>query len=177
MAFAETDRVWIRHFLGFSATFVQAEPLLEGAMTAVQSIADGGSRADSATENYCKAVVYGVASVAGSQTGVVVGPTSTTGIVFAVPSQRGLIQIEANIANQDTFLGAMQVDGGEIEIDPVRETKRLRSEGRRLCQSLARMLGMRGVRADMFSMAPIVLDENPFVFGGNYEQWKVGNPW
>ena len=177
MAFAETDRVWIRHFLGFSATFVQAEPLLEGAITAVQSTADGGSRADATTENYIKSVVYGQAAVAGTQTGVVIGPTSTTGVTFATPAQRGLVQIEANIANMDAFLGAMKVDGGEVEIDPVRETKRLRSEGRRLCQSLASMLGMRGVRKDMFSMAPIVLDENPFVFGGNYEQWKVGNPW
>lgn len=50
MAFTETERVQIRRWLGFPALFLQQNPRLESAMTAVQSIADGGARPDSTTE-------------------------------------------------------------------------------------------------------------------------------
>jgi hypothetical protein len=150
VAYSEVDRVWIRHFLGFSAIFTQADPRLENAVTATQSLADGGVRPDASTENYIKAVIYGVAAVAGTQAGVVVGPASTTGVTFQVPASRGLIQIEANIALQDQFLGTSEVDGKEIQIDPAREIKRLRVEGRRLVNHLARMLATHP-RADIFS--------------------------
>ena len=42
MSFSELDRTYIRRFVGFGAIFVQAEPRLENAITAVQSTADGG---------------------------------------------------------------------------------------------------------------------------------------
>lgn len=93
--------------------------------------------------------------------------------MFATPAVRGLIQIEANIAQQDLFLGAMEADN-EVKIDPVREIKRLRSEGRRLAHALARMLGMRGVRADMFSAAPVVIDDDPFSYS-DMQHWR-GTP-
>lgn len=150
MAYSETDRVWIRHFLGFSAIFTQADPRLENAILATQSITENGTRPDASTENYIKGVIYGIAAVAGTQNGVAPGPVSTTGVSFASPSQRGLIQIEASIALQDQFLGTAKVDGNEIQIDPVREIKRLRSEGRRLVNALARMLATHP-RADVFS--------------------------
>lgn len=54
MAFAETDRVQIRRWLGFSAIYLQADPKLENAIVAVQSTADGGSRPDSSTETAVK---------------------------------------------------------------------------------------------------------------------------
>lgn len=50
MAFTEAERVKIRKYLGFSAIYLQAEPRLENAITAVQSTADGGTRPDSSTE-------------------------------------------------------------------------------------------------------------------------------
>lgn len=50
MSFAESDRVQIRRWTGRSAIFLQADPALENAITAVQSLADGGSRPDSSTE-------------------------------------------------------------------------------------------------------------------------------
>ena len=50
MAWAEADRAVIRHYLGFSALFLQADPRLEAAIGAVQSLADGGTRPDNSTE-------------------------------------------------------------------------------------------------------------------------------
>ena len=47
----------------------------------------------------------------------------------------------------------------------------LRKEGRRLCHGLARMLGMKGVRADVFSSAPVILDDDPFAYD-NLQHWK-----
>jgi hypothetical protein len=171
MSYAEVDRAYIRHFVGFGAIFLQAEPRLENAITATQSTSDGGARPDSSTENYIKGVLYGTAAVTGTQNGVTPGPASTTGVTFATPASRGLIQIEANIATLDIIMGASKVDSGEVEVDPVRETLRLRSEGRRLAHALARMLGMKGVRADMFSASPVILDDNPFAYD-NMEHWR-----
>lgn len=50
MAWTEADRATIRSYLGFPALFLQADPRLEAAMTAVQSEADGGVRPDGSTE-------------------------------------------------------------------------------------------------------------------------------
>jgi hypothetical protein len=50
MAFSEADRVQIRRYLGFPAIYVTADPRLESAITAVQSVADGGSRPNNTTE-------------------------------------------------------------------------------------------------------------------------------
>lgn len=44
--FTESDRVKIRRWLGFSAIFLQADPRLEAAISAVQATADGGTRPD-----------------------------------------------------------------------------------------------------------------------------------
>jgi hypothetical protein len=174
MSYLEADRAYIRHFVGFGAIYHQNEPRLENAITATQSLADHGTQVDATTENFIKGLLYGAAASTGVTVGVVPGPTSTTGVVFATPAIRGLIQIEANIATQDVFLGATKVDSGEAEIDPVREIKRLRSEGRRMAHGLARMLGMRGVRADMFSAAPVILDSDPFAYS-DVEHWR-GTP-
>lgn len=48
--FTEINRVKIRKYLGFAAIFHQAEPRLENAIGAVQSVADGGNRPDNSTE-------------------------------------------------------------------------------------------------------------------------------
>jgi len=173
MSYAEVDRTWIRHFVGFGAIYLQAEPRLESAISATQSVADQGTRPDSSTENFIKGLLYGTAS-SGTVNGVTPGPTSTTGMAFVTPATRGMVQIESNIATQDSFLGTMKADGGEVEIDPVRETKRLRSEGRRMAHALARMLGMRGVRADMFSASPVVTDDDPFSYS-DMQHWR-GTP-
>jgi len=50
MAFTEADRVLIRQYVGWSAIFLQAQPLLESAITTIQSVAEGGVRADNSTE-------------------------------------------------------------------------------------------------------------------------------
>lgn len=145
MAYVEQDRVYLRAFLGFGGIFLQADPRLENAITASQSQADGGSRPDSSTENFIKARIYGQAAV--------VGPP-------AIPALRGLLQIEANIASLDGQAGARRA--GKVDLDSFREMIRLRREGRRMAASIAYQLGMRGVRADVFSAAPVITDDDPF---------------
>ena len=143
--YSETDRTWIRHFGGWGAIYQQADPRLEGAIGATQSVADGGTRPDSNGENQIKALLYGQAAVAGVQGVTVSGTAQNT--VFATPAQRGLIQIEATIAMQDTFLGTASADAGEVKINPAREMIRLRSEGRRLVYSMCLVLGLQIGRA------------------------------
>lgn len=55
MAFVEADRVKIRTAMGAGAVYVNQYPRLEAAITAVQSVADGGSRPDDSTELAIKA--------------------------------------------------------------------------------------------------------------------------
>jgi hypothetical protein len=63
MAFAEADRVAIRHALGFGALFLQADPRLENAITSVQSVADGGTRPTNDTELAIKATLASIATL------------------------------------------------------------------------------------------------------------------
>lgn len=144
--FSELDRTWIRHFGGWGAIFLQADPRLEAAITAAQSQADGGSRPDSSGENLIKGLIYGKAA-SGTTVGVTPGGAAQN-VVFSTPIVSGLIQIEASIANMDTFLGASKVD--EVDINPAKETIRLKGEGRRLVNSMCLALGLRGPRVDVF---------------------------
>lgn len=50
MAWTEADRATLRSYLGFPALFLQADPRLEAAMTAVLAQADHGTRPDDSTE-------------------------------------------------------------------------------------------------------------------------------
>lgn len=50
MAWTESDRVTIRHYLGFAAIYTQADPRLENALTAIQAVSDGGTRPDNSSE-------------------------------------------------------------------------------------------------------------------------------
>lgn len=149
MAFTETDRSWIRRYLGTGAIFLQAWPLIENAIGALQSTAEPpGTRPDSSSENALKALVYGLAEVQGVD-GVVPGPTPQT-TTFSTPAVRGLIQVESAIAFQDQLIGTLEATG-EARLDAFRETIRLRMEGRRLANMMARMLGMKRVISDVFS--------------------------
>lgn len=166
MAYAELDRSYIRHFVGYGAIFIQADPRLENAITATQSVADLGARPDSSTENVIKGLIYGVAAVVG--VAVTPGGTAQSG-PFAQPAQRGLLQLEQSIANLDPLIGVLRAE--EATLDTAREGIRLKMEGRRLCHAMARMLGMRGVRADVFSSAPVIIDADPFT-NSNLESWR-----
>lgn len=57
MALVESDRVQIRQYLGFGSLWLQLDPRLESAITAIQSTADGGTRPDSSTETQAKALL------------------------------------------------------------------------------------------------------------------------
>jgi hypothetical protein len=63
MAWTEADRATIRSYLGFPALFLQADPRLEAAMTAVQSEADGGVRPDGSTETQIRGWLAQLAKV------------------------------------------------------------------------------------------------------------------
>jgi len=63
MAFVEADRVQIRTYLGYAGIFVQADPRLEAAIGAIQSVADGGNRPDNTTELAVKAIVVDLQSI------------------------------------------------------------------------------------------------------------------
>lgn len=63
MAWTESDRVQMRHFLGYSATFTQVDPRLESAITSTQSIVDGGQRPDSSTETAMRGVIADLQSI------------------------------------------------------------------------------------------------------------------
>ena len=170
MAYTETDRSWIRKYVGYGAIFLQAEPRLENAILATSSAADGGTRPDSGTENNIKGLIYGYAAVTTGAAGITPGGTVQNGVINT-PAVRGLIAIEASIAQQDTFLGTSQAD--EVKVDPARERASLRKEGRRLAHALARMLGMKGVRADIFSASPVITDDDPFAYSDEMH-WRSG---
>jgi hypothetical protein len=61
--FSQQDRVNIRHFMGFGAIFKQADLRLENGITAIQSVADGGSQPDSTSENAARAIVCDLLAV------------------------------------------------------------------------------------------------------------------
>lgn len=170
MAYSELDRTFIRHYVGYGAIFLQAEPRLENAITATQSQADGGARPDSNTENYIKGLIYGTQAQAGNA--VALGPT-TQSIPFAMPATQGLQAIEQQIQQLWPIAFVQKADNREAEIDVPRAVALLRKEGRRVAHGLARMLGMRGVRADIFSSAPVILDDTPFAYD-NLQHWRQG---
>lgn len=63
MAFTELDRVNIRHYLGYSSVFLQVDSRLESAITALQSVADGGTRPTSDAETSAKALLTELADI------------------------------------------------------------------------------------------------------------------
>lgn len=168
MSFQETDRVWIRHFLGYSALFLQADPRLENAITSIQAVAENGQRPDASSENFVKGLLYGTAAVHvpcppnGStiSSGVTPGPTAQN-VTFATPATQGLIEIEKQLQATWGFAFAAGKQS-TATVDPVRGVSLLRSEGRRLAASIARMLGLNSVRADMFSPGQPIVADDPF---------------
>jgi len=159
MAYSEQDRTLIRHFLGYPAIFTQAEPRLENAITATQSLADGGARPDSNTENFIKGLVYGSSSQTGSP--VTPGPT-TQSTTFVMPATIGLLAIEQKMTNMLDVAFVNSADQNEANIDVARGNATLRIEGRRLVNSLARMLATKP-RADIFSSSDVG-PESPLFF-------------
>lgn len=149
MAISESDRVFIRKYVGFSSLFTQRDPRLESAIRSIQSLADGGSQPDSSSENEMKALLYGSAAITGAA-GVVLGPSPIDSSTLAQPARRGLIQIDAQIAKMDIYLGSTEVGKGAVKADAAREALRLRGEGRRLAGQLAQMLDT-FIRRDAFT--------------------------
>jgi len=160
MAYSEQDRTIIRHFLGYPAIFLQAEPRLEAAITATQSVADGGGRPDSNTENYILGLVYGTNPQTGSA--ITLGPASQTSTPRAMPATQGLLSIEQQIASLRPITFVTSADKGDAVIDAARGMALLRAEGRRLVNALSRMLATKP-RADVFTGADVG-PESPLFF-------------
>lgn len=97
------------------------------------------------------------------------GPTAQN-VQFAAPKAQGLLTVEQLLSNLWPIAFAVNADGGEARIDTYRAMVQLRSEGRRLAHGLARMLGMIGVRADIFSPGSPVVNDDPFQYS-NLQSW------
>jgi hypothetical protein len=168
MAYLELDRVYVRRYIGYpGGLWLQSEPRLENAISATQSIADGGTRPDSSAENYIKGLIYGTAAVTGNP--VTPGGTTQTA-TFAQPSQPGLLNIETQLTTMWPFTFATKAD--EADVDTYRGMVQLRAEGRRMCHALAVALGMKGVRRDAFGPGTPVLNDDPFRFDLSLENWR-----
>ena len=168
MAYTELDRTYVRRYVGYGAIFLVSEPRLEAAITNTQSVAEGGARPDSSTENFLKGLIYGAAAVAGA--GVTPGGAAQN-VTFTQPALQGLLGIESLLQTPWQISYVLSAD--EAKIDPARGVLLLKMEGRRLCHAMARMLGMKGVRADVFSSSPVILDDDPFAYS-DLEHWRRG---
>lgn len=168
MAYSELDKSYIRHFIGYGAIWLQSEPRLEQAIAATQSEADGGGRPDSTTENQIKIWIYGGAGVTG--TAITPGGAAQD-VVTPQPASLGLLTIEQQLSVMWSFSFANKAD--EAVVDTYRGMVQLRQEGRRLCNAMARMLGMRGVRCDVFSAGNAVVDDDPFSYS-DMSHWTRG---
>lgn len=109
MAFTVAERVQIRMYIGFSNIFLQQDPRLENAITAVQSIADGGVQPTTDAEAMVRAILVKLTSN------------------------------DASIDALADFSGATAADKGDAEIDAAREQARLQSVGRMYIARLCRM--------------------------------------
>lgn len=138
-ALLEADRVQVRKYLGFADLFLQADPRLESAMSAIQATADGGTRPTSDAQLAMLGIVYGWTTKNGR-------------------SVRGLQDVDADISQLSAQQGAIKAD--EVTGDSARETLRLQMEGRMLVARLARMLDTYP-RSDCFAQAPMLEDAYP----------------
>jgi hypothetical protein len=156
--YSEQDRTYVRWYCGWSATFLQAEPRLENAISSTQSIADGGTRPDSNTENLIKGIIYGTNSQTGTGTVVNPGPTAQNS-QFAMPASFGLLQVDQQLSTLWAVALVRSADKGEQQLDVPRAMAMLRMEGRRLAFRLARALGLKSVRVDVFSSRSAMADD------------------
>ena len=93
-----------------------------------------------------------------------------------MPATLGLLAIDSQLTAMISFTFAAGKQD-DATVDTFRGMVQLRSEGRRLANRMARMLGMRGVRADVFSPGTPITDDDPwkdpFVYS-NIEHWRQG---
>lgn len=108
--FSEVEKVKIRGYLGASSFYLD-DSSLEDAIVAVQSIADGGIKADSSTENYIKAALTVLETIDAAISNLI-------------------IQAQVSKAGSDS-----------IEINPARGLFVLRSMGRAEIGKIASTLG------------------------------------
>lgn len=144
---SELDRVYIRKFLGFSAIFLQGDPRLENAITAIQSTADGGARPDSSSENAVKALLYGQQAGTGTS-GVTMGGTAQN-VTFVTPSRPGLVNVKSALDGLIPISYVLEADGGDAVIDPARGAAILRRMGREMVAELADVMAT-PPRSDVF---------------------------
>ena len=168
MAYLEADRVNIRKYLGFGAIFLQADPRLEAAITATQSVADQGARPDSSTENYIKGLIYGSSAVATVLPSP--GPIAQNQ-QFSQGATIGLLGIDQQLQQLWGFTFATTAGNGQARVDTWRGMVQLRAEGKRLAFTLARALGMRAVRADVFSAQGGMGDSVEPFWGNDSQVW------
>ena len=131
--FTEANRVQIRHYMGAGSIYLQLFPKLENAITAVQAIADGGSRPDSSTETFVLSIITKLQAV-------------------DTKLERLHNQAQVVEANQQ-----------EIVLNVAQGLFLLRSEGRRFVGDLSRVLACAPLWDCYSSQAPSAADfANPY---------------
>jgi hypothetical protein len=110
MAYTEANRVQIRKYLGAGSVYLQLFPKLENAITATQSIADGGVRPDNSTE---------------------------TEVLSYVTK---LQTIEVRLEELQIQMAVTQAGKDEVTLNNAQGVSLLRKEGRRMVGVISRML-------------------------------------
>lgn len=133
MAWLESEKVEIRKYMGAGSIYLQLFPKLENAIIAVQSVADGGTRPDSSTENSIRTYLTKLATV------------------------------ESNLESLQCQMQVVQAGRDEVTLDVKQGVMLLRSEGRRLVGAISRTLACAPVWDFFSSQQPSADDfYNPY---------------
>lgn len=122
--FTESDRVTIRLYMGAGSIYLQLFPKLENAITAIQSIADGGVRSDNSTELMVRTQITNIQNI---ETRI----------------QDLYDELEIKTAGQD-----------KVELDVTKAVLMLQREGRRYIGNISRILACAPVFDYFSSQAP-----------------------
>lgn len=129
MAFTEFQRDQIRSYLGFPRLYISANPFLESAITAIQTISEGGSSPDASIENAVIAAIARVAAIDGY-----------------------IANIETQMINLAVYEVPVSLSNGAVLKQDYRMAlSTLRREGTNVIQSFAIRLGVQPLRPYFFS--------------------------
>lgn len=129
MAFTEANRDQIRTYLGFPKLYISANPFLESAITAIQTVAEGGSQPDASIENAVLAALTQLNNIDGY-----------------------ISQIQQNIVNLAvTEVPVSLSNGATLKQDYARAIAILRREGTNTINEIAFRLGVKPLRPFYYS--------------------------
>jgi hypothetical protein len=113
--FSEASRVKLRDALGFSSIFIQADLRLENAITAIQSISDGGVRPDNSSELAALAIVADIETLYCDMKALWKAVSVGQANKVKIDAVRGLMMLRSEGRRQVTRLSAL------LSTDPRRD--------------------------------------------------------